>query len=156
MPETQVHFYCEEGGTAPVLEWLVELLKKNRKAAEKCFFRIETLRQMGYTRTERKKDMATTTDAMQILKQKIGDVPDFDERVAVDKLNVRVAMLIYRVRTESGITQAELARRVGTSQPNIARLEDADYEGHSLSMLQRIAVALDKQIEIQMVDVEVA
>ncbi|MFH1747693.1 MAG: helix-turn-helix transcriptional regulator [Planctomycetota bacterium] len=100
--------------------------------------------------------MATTTDAVQILKQRVGDVPDFDKRVAVDKLNVRVAMLIYHVRTESGITQAELARRVGTSQPNIARLEDADYKGHSLSMLQRIAVALGKQIEIHMVDIEAA
>ena len=48
MPETRVHFYCEEGGTAPVMEWLVELSKKNRKAAEKCLVRIETLRQMGY------------------------------------------------------------------------------------------------------------
>ena len=100
--------------------------------------------------------MATTTDAVQILKQRLGDLPDFEERVAADKLNVRVAMLIYQVRTEAGLTQTQLAQRVGTSQPNIARLEDADYEGHSLSMLQRIAVALGKQVEIQMVDTEAA
>ncbi len=98
--------------------------------------------------------MATTTDAALILKKRLGDVPDFDERVAVDKLNVRVAMLIYQVRTEAGLSQAELAKHVGTSQPNIARLEDADYEGHSLSMLQKIADALGKRIEIQMVDQE--
>jgi len=77
--------------------------------------------------------MATTTDAVKILKQRLGDVPDLDERIATDKLNVRVAMLVYQVRTEAGLSQAELAKLVGTSQPNIARLEDADYEGHSLS-----------------------
>ena len=96
--------------------------------------------------------MATTTDAVEILKKRLGDIPDLGERIATDKLNVRVAMLVYQVRTEAGLSQAELAKLVGTSQPNIARLEDADYEGHSLSMLQRIAKSLGKRIEIQMVD----
>ena len=96
--------------------------------------------------------MATTTDAVKILRQRLGDVPDLDERITTDKLNVRVAMLVYQVRTEAGLSQAELAKLVGTSQPNIARLEDADYEGHSLTMLQKIAEALGKRIEIQMVD----
>lgn len=100
--------------------------------------------------------MATTTDAVQILKQRLGDVSGFDERVVADSLNVRVAMLLYQVRTEAGLSQAELALRVGTSQPNIARLEDADYEGHSLAMLQRIAGTLGKRIEIQMVDNDAA
>ena len=96
--------------------------------------------------------MATTTDAVKILKARLGDVPGFDERLAADKLNVRVAMLIYQVRTEAHLSQAELAKLVGSSQPNIARLEGADYDGHSLSMLQKIAEALGKRIEIQMVD----
>ncbi len=100
--------------------------------------------------------MASTTDALKILRQRLGDLLDFDARVAADKLNVRVAMLIYQARTEAGLTQADLAKLVGTAQPNIARLEDADYEGHSLSMLQRIAEALGKRIEIQMVDADAA
>ncbi len=100
--------------------------------------------------------MATTTDAAQILRNRLGDVPGLEEQIQLDKLNVRVAMLLYQVRTDAGISQAELANLVGTSQPNIARLEDADYEGHSLSMLQRIAEALGKRIEIQMVEAETA
>lgn len=48
MPDTQVRFYCEKDGTAPVVEWLTELSRRNRKAAEKCLVRIETLRRMGY------------------------------------------------------------------------------------------------------------
>jgi predicted transcriptional regulator len=46
------------------------------------------------------------------------------------------------------VTQKELAKLVGTTQSVIARLEDADYEGHALSMLSRIAAALNKRVDI--------
>ena len=48
MPLTEVRFYCEDGGEAPVVEWLAGLARTNRKAAEKCLLRIDTLRQLGY------------------------------------------------------------------------------------------------------------
>ena len=54
---------------------------------------------------------------------------------------IDLALLVREMREEEGLTQAELARRVGTSQSVIARLEDAEYTGHSLSMLERIATA---------------
>lgn len=44
-----------------------------------------------------------------------------------------------------------LADRIGTKQSMIARLEDADYEGHSLSMLQKIARALNHRLEVKLV-----
>jgi predicted transcriptional regulator len=47
------------------------------------------------------------------------------------------------------LSQRELAKKVGTSASAICRLEDADYDGHSLSMLKRIAEALDKRVEIR-------
>ncbi len=40
---------------------------------------------------------------------------------------------------------------VGTTALVICRLEDADYEGHPLAMLQRIAAALNKRVEIRFV-----
>ena len=58
--------------------------------------------------------------------------------------------MIYAARTAAGLTQKELARRIGTSQSVIARLEDADYKGHSLSMLRRIADALDLAVDINL------
>lgn len=94
--------------------------------------------------------MATTADAMKILKKRFPHLEDFDERVAVDAINVQVAMLVYQVRKEAGLSQRELADMIGTSQPDISRLEDVDYDGHSLSMLQRIASALNRRIEISM------
>jgi len=64
-------------------------------------------------------------------------------------LNAEIARRIYQLRTKAGLTQQELADRVGTSKSAISRLENADYEGHSLSMLKRIAEALDKRVEIR-------
>jgi transcriptional regulator with XRE-family HTH domain len=76
---------------------------------------------------------------------------DADLRLKAEQavLNARVAQLIYDVRTRAQLTQAGLAHLVGTTQSVIARLEDADYEGHSLSMLQRIASALNRTLEIR-------
>jgi ribosome-binding protein aMBF1 (putative translation factor) len=63
-----------------------------------------------------------------------------------------LAMMIYENRKAAGLTQAALARRVGTTASVISRLEDADYEGHSLGMLRRIAEVLGKKVEIRLVD----
>jgi len=52
---------------------------------------------------------------------------------------VDLALLVREMREDAGLTQTELARKVGTAQSVIARLEDAEYTGHSLMMLERIA-----------------
>lgn len=69
----------------------------------------------------------------------------YDEAV----VNAQIARKIYELRTKAGLTQQELADRVGTTKSAICRVEDADYEGHSLSLLKRIAEALDKCVEIR-------
>ena len=43
------------------------------------------------------------------------------------------------MRKGAGLTQAELAKKVRTTQSVIARLEDAEYAGHSLRMLEWVA-----------------
>ena len=72
---------------------------------------------------------------------------EYEEEV----VNAEIARKIYDLRIKSGLTQQELAVRVGTSKSAICRLEDADYEGHSLSILKRIAEALDRRVEIRFV-----
>ena len=52
---------------------------------------------------------------------------------------------IFKYRLEKGMTQAELARKIATTQSVIARLEDAEYMGHPLPMLERIAAACGTQ-----------
>ena len=62
-----------------------------------------------------------------------------------------VARKIYDLRTKAGLSQRELARLIGSTASVICRLEDSDYEGHSMAMLNRIAAALDKRVEIRFV-----
>jgi ribosome-binding protein aMBF1 (putative translation factor) len=54
---------------------------------------------------------------------------------------IDLALLVREMRENAGYTQTELAKRVRTTQSVIARLEDAEYTGHSLTMLERIAAA---------------
>ena len=62
-----------------------------------------------------------------------------------------VARQILQLRSEAGLSQRQLAKLVGTTASVICRLEDADYEGHSLAMLRRIAAALRQRVEIRFV-----
>ena len=95
--------------------------------------------------------MKTTSTAC-ILNNRIGDDPELKRMVAEETVNAKVAQEIYGLRTRAGLTQEELAKRVGTTQPVIARLEDADYQGHSLRMLIRIASVLGKEVDVRFVN----
>jgi ribosome-binding protein aMBF1 (putative translation factor) len=95
--------------------------------------------------------MAKTNDALEILNQMTVDDLEIEELVRESSLNAEVAQLIYAARTQAGLTQQQLADRIGTKQSVIARLEDSDYEGHSLSMLQKIARSLNQRLEIHLV-----
>jgi ribosome-binding protein aMBF1 (putative translation factor) len=79
--------------------------------------------------------------------------PEQEASLEEERANMEVARKIYDLRNKAGLTQKELAKRVGTTASVICRLEDADYEGHSLSMLRRIASALGKKVEIRFVSV---
>lgn len=72
------------------------------------------------------------------------------------RLNAELAQKIYDLRQQAGLTQSQLARRVGTTASVISRLEDADYEGHSLTMLQRIAAAVGKKVQLSFVTADPA
>ena len=79
----------------------------------------------------------------------VGNDPQQIAAYEHEVLNAEIAQKIFDLRTEAGLSQRELAGRVGTSASAICRLEDGDYEGHSLSLLKRIAAALDKRVEIR-------
>jgi ribosome-binding protein aMBF1 (putative translation factor) len=97
------------------------------------------------------KRRSRTTDAVRILDKVIGEDPSQRARVEDEVSNLRIAQLIHDARTNAGLTQQQLAKLVGTTQPVIARLENADYRGHSLRMLRRIATALKKDLDIRFV-----
>ncbi len=59
-----------------------------------------------------------------------------------------VALQIAALREQAGLSQKDLARKLKTSQQNISRLESPTYEGHSLSMLRRVAHALNAEVKV--------
>ena len=100
------------------------------------------------------KKKRTTTDAVEILTRRYSPGRKaLDERYEQEAANLEVARKLYELRTRAGLTQRQLAKLVGTSPSAICRLEDADYEGHSLAMLRRIGVALNQRVQIRFVPI---
>jgi len=81
----------------------------------------------------------------------VANDPKLIEEYEQEVLNAEIARKIYDLRTKAGLSQRELARRIGATASTICRVEDADYEGHSLFMLKRIAEAAGKRVEIRFV-----
>jgi ribosome-binding protein aMBF1 (putative translation factor) len=96
-----------------------------------------------------KTEKSKTSDAVKILDQMAGESSELERLTEEARVNAKVAQMIYDARQKAGLSQAELAEQIGTKQGVISRLEDADYEGHSLSMLLRVASALGKEISIE-------
>lgn len=92
-----------------------------------------------------------TSDAVQVLHNRyVKDDREREASVEAERVNAQVARMIYDLRNDAGLTQRELADLMGTTQSVISRLEDADYDGHSLSMLNRIAEALKQKMTVVM------
>ena len=59
-----------------------------------------------------------------------------------------VALQLAALRERAGLSQVELARKLRTTQQQISRLESPNYEGHSLSMLRRVARVLNAHVRV--------
>lgn len=92
-----------------------------------------------------------TSDAVEILDREFGDDPEYREMLAEERIHSRTAKAVYEARTAAGLTQKQLAASVGTTQSVISRLEDGDYNKHSLALLERIGNALHQRVEVRFV-----
>ena len=106
------------------------------------------------TRTTQNGEPAKTTSATEILDRLDGEDPSLERLIDDEDFAARVAQLAYDARMASGLSQEELARRAGVEPSMIAQLEDADYPGNALPLLQRIASALGKCIDLRLIDQE--
>jgi len=94
-----------------------------------------------------------TCDGIKIIEHMIlKNDPARMKRVDKYMKQFEIGQQIYDLRQAAGLTQAELADLVGTTHSVISRLEDADYNGHSLKMLQRIAASLGKTLTVRIED----
>lgn len=94
-----------------------------------------------------------TTDAVKILRKRYFEGnPERLTLLEQEKAEIDIAQQLYALRVEKKLTQADLAELVGTTSSAISRLENADYSGHSLAMLRRIANAVGKAVKITFID----
>ena len=97
------------------------------------------------------KKRKNTSNGVEILRRRHFSTKESKTDLEDARAGAEIARRIYKLRTEAGLTQSELAKLVGTSRPVISRLESDDYDGHSLTMLRRIADVLNKRVEIRFV-----
>jgi transcriptional regulator with XRE-family HTH domain len=74
--------------------------------------------------------------------------PEFAERFRGAGEAWDVALQLAALREQAGLSQTELACKLKTTQQQISRLESPGYEGHSLSMLRRVARALNAHVRV--------
>jgi DNA-binding XRE family transcriptional regulator len=100
------------------------------------------------------KKSGTTTDAVEIIHRRYFEgKPERLKILEEARADDEIARKIFELRTKAGLTQSQLGKLICTTASVICRLEDADYEGHSLAMLRRIAAALNQRIEIRFVPI---
>jgi len=87
------------------------------------------------------------TDFDVYLEEQLKD-KDFAERFERAGEAWNVALQLAALRKEAGLSQKDLARKLKTSQQQISRLESPAYEGHSLSMLRRVAHVLNADVKV--------
>jgi len=75
--------------------------------------------------------------------------PGNKERFEKASIAIDIALQITRLREDAGYSQAQLAKALNTSQQQISRLESINYEGHSVSMLRRIAEVLNSRVVVR-------
>lgn len=78
----------------------------------------------------------------------IGNDPKQQEIYESELLNAQIARELYDMRTKADLTQTALAKKVGTTASVISRLEDARYQGHSITMLRKLAEAFNVTLQI--------
>ncbi len=94
----------------------------------------------------------TTSDAVRILdKTFVKGSRRRRQAIEKEREKLEIAQQIYDLRMQAGLTQKQLADKVGTTQSVISRLEDADYGRQSFGMLQRIARAMHCRVEVHLV-----
>jgi len=86
----------------------------------------------------------------QLIKKKIAESDDFKKEYAKENERLQVAVALMRLREAEGLTQRQLAEKVGKPQSTIARIENGNMNV-SYGILNEIAAGLGKKLEIRFV-----
>lgn len=105
MPQTDVRFYCEADGSAPVLEWLDELSEQDNRAYQKCREVIDRLAHFGHELRRPTADLLQ--DGVYELRANVGRV---NYRILYFFHGRNVALLAHGLTKEKEIPKADLKR----------------------------------------------
>ena len=89
-----------------------------------------------------------TKNALHYVKQKVEKNREAKKYYEEYSHRFDLAEKIREMRDAVGLTQKQLADKIGTTQSGIARLEDPDYESYSLATLKKIAHFFKKELII--------
>ena len=93
-----------------------------------------------------------TTDATRIMHNRyIKDDPERRASLASIRLHTDIALMVRRARKDAGLSQQQLAEMIGSSQSVISRIENINYEGHSMGLLTRIASGLGLVLHVNII-----
>ncbi len=121
MPQTKVIFFQEAPGKSPVIQWLLELSRSDKKAYEKCVAALERLAEFGH---ELRRPIADyLRDGMYELRVQRGRV---NYRVLYFFHGRQIAVLVAAFTKEDSIPPQEIERAIKRKQ-----LFEQDPEGHS-------------------------
>lgn len=91
-------------------------------------------------------------DLDELIASEMRQSKEFARQYAACKRVHELARALATLREARGVSQAELARRMGTSQQAVSRLEKADYTGHTIRIVEKYVDALGGALEIRVVD----
>ena len=93
--------------------------------------------------------MARTSNFADVIRKELNRNASLAEAVEDEAFRINASQEIYEARVGAGLTQTELADRIGSQQSVIARLEDTDYTSHSLTTLRKIGDALNLRLRVR-------
>ena len=92
----------------------------------------------------------TGTDFRDDLAERLRGDAELAEAYAEAHERASLGLRIARLRADRGLSQAQLAARLKTTQSVISRYESADYANYNLTTLRRLATALDAELNIDL------
>jgi ribosome-binding protein aMBF1 (putative translation factor) len=96
-----------------------------------------------------------TTDAVEILHRLyFEDKPEMLEMLEAERIKLDIAQQVCDLRQFTGLSQTEFAKQVGVNPSVIEDLEESDYDGDAFLMLNRIAKALNRKVEVRIIPLE--
>jgi DNA-binding XRE family transcriptional regulator len=77
--------------------------------------------------------------------------PEFKKAFDEEEIYASLAIQAAKIRQKEGLTQADLAKRLHTTQQTVSRLEDIHNRSYSLGTLIKLAHALGKRLKLEFV-----